>query len=141
METRIHVRSILLFQNCTRWQPSCNVTTESSQDPVIFDREVINPGGRYDSSTGYYIVPYDGIYQFHVQIQSYSPSHGVIIQIHVDGNVSGSHIDNEYHDGYRSATVLLELQAGQVVSVYGGSIQGDNSRLFSFFHGYMIAEN
>ena len=42
----------------------------ASSGDVKFDREVINPWGHYDPSTGPYIVPYDGIYQFHVQLQN-----------------------------------------------------------------------
>ena len=83
-----------------------------SENPVIFDTDEINPGGHYNPSTGYYTVPYDGIYQFHVQMQSLTDPNAVFIHIHVDGSPSGSHVDTQYHDGYRFATVLLELQAG-----------------------------
>ena len=117
-------------------------TTSSSDSPVNFDWDVINPGGHYDNTTGYYTVPYDGIYQFHVQMQSYSSSYTIYIHIYVDGSTTGSHADSWSHDGYRSATVLLELEAGQVVSVYRyGGASGCSYCLHSYFSGYMISSN
>ena len=113
-----------------------------SGNPVIFDRAEINPGGYYDPTTGYYTVSYDGIYQFHVQMAGYSSSDTLLIDIRVDGSAIGSHNDDFHHEGYRTATVLLELQAAQTVSVYrSGGALGSSNYLQSYFHGYMISSN
>ena len=101
----------------------------------------INPGDYYNPITGYYTVPYNGIYQFHVHITAYSSSSNLDVYINVDGSYTGSHMDTWYEKKYRSATVLLDLQAGQLVSVMAGAAYGSASTLRSYFHGYMIAAN
>ena len=108
------------------------------RERVIFDRDVINPGGYYNNQTGYYTVPYDGIYQFHAQVQASSST--VLIELRVDGGAVGSHADGPFHDGYRSATVLLQLEAGQEVNVFqkGGAF-GYPIYLTTYFHGYMVS--
>ena len=117
-------------------------TTSSSAGPVIFDWVQINHGGHYNNDTGIYTVPYDGIYQFHVQTPAYSSSGNVRIDIEVDGTAVGSHADPWVHDQYRSATVLLEIEAGQEVNVLrSGGAYGDTTYLRSYFSGYMISTN
>ena len=88
--------------------------------------------------TGIYTVPYDGTYQFHTLVQS-NDGNLVFIEIYVDGSITGSHDDNWSHEQYRSATVLLQLEAGQEVRVYqGNGVLGCSTCLRTYFHGYMI---
>ena len=75
---------------------------------LVFDWEVINHGGHYDPTTGIYTVPYDGMYQFHAQMTDNAL---VAIRIYVDENDDESHADQYSHEGFRSATVILDLQA------------------------------
>ena len=114
-------------------------TVASSSGDVIFEREEINPGSYYNNQTGIYTVPYDGIYQFHASAQS-DNDEVLNIQIHVDGSVTGSHSDGYNHENYRSATILLQLEAGQEVNVYqANGVYGSTSYLFTYFHGFMIS--
>ena len=111
-------------------------------NPLVFTNAVINPGGHYNTSTGMYTAPYDGIYQFSVHLQN---SDYTMIEIYVDGSQSGSHNDNYgYSDVYyRSTTLLLELRAGQTVHVGTGSSSGgalgSSSYLYSYFSGHQIS--
>ena len=113
-------------------------STSGSANPMIFNKAEINPGGHYNSSTGYYTVPYNGIYQFHVQMAAYSCP--IFIHIYVDGSNLGTHTDVYYHQDYQSATMLLDLQAGQTVHVYrAGGAYGCTNCLTSYFWGHMIS--
>ena len=114
----------------------------STADPVLFDWEVINHGGHYNPSTGEYTVPYDGIHHFHTQMQGDLSTDTIWLTIQVDGSESGSHRDAWLFEEYRSATVLLELQAGQAVNVYmNGGAEGSSTYLYTYFSGYMISAN
>ena len=108
----------------------------SGEDPVLFNWEVLNPGGHYNPSTGYYTVPYDGIYQFHVQMAAESTTSTVVINIKVHNSYTGSHVDTWCREYHTSATLLLDLQAGQTVSVHRETgAYGDPNYLLSYFWG------
>ena len=110
----------------------------SGPDTVIFDRDDINPGGHYNTTTGEYTVPYDGIYQFSVQLQSSSGSGQVFIFVYLNGNKLIFN-NNWFSDLYRSTTFLWELSTGQVVTVYTTSnLNGDPDELMSYFAGHLI---
>ena len=109
------------------------------------DREVINPGGHYNSSSGKYTVPYDGIYQFSVSIQ-YEGGYAYV-DVYVDDSNVGSQNDHwsSFRVFYRSPTFILELTAGQTVHVRlgynSGGADGSISTLCSYFTGYLISAN
>ena len=104
---------------------------------VIFDRDDINPGGHYSPITGAYTVPYEGIYQFSVQLQSSASGNDVYIFVYLDGNQIFN--DGWFIDNYRSTTFLLELSTGQVVTVETSSgLNGDPVDLMSYFAGHLM---
>ena len=114
-----------------------------SGDALIFDREEINPGGHYDSSTGVYTVPYDGIYQFSVNAQW---NFGYVsVRVYVDRLTAGSHVDliGDASTIYRSPTFILELTAGQTVEVIQllsiSGVRGCETSLCSYFTGHLIS--
>ena len=116
-------------------------------NPIIFDDDVINPGGHYSTTTGKYTVPYDGIYQFAVHLQD--DGGDTMIEMLIDDALSTiAHRDylTRPEIYYRSTTVLQELTAGQTVHVgcvdaNAGGAFGQTSHLRSYFSGYMISAN
>ncbi len=112
------------------------------QDPIIFDRDIINPGSHYSTTTGKYTAPYDGVYEFsfYVQFQGY-----VSIHMHVDDSIVDSHVDSfigNQFTAFRSSTLLLELTTGQTVHLKqyrpDSGVLGDPSFLYSYFSGKLI---
>ena len=43
----------------------------TSTDPIVFSYPVLNPGGRYNVTTGIYNMPIDGNYEFMFYLLSY----------------------------------------------------------------------
>ena len=104
---------------------------------VIFDHHDISLAGHYNPVTGEYTVPYDGIYQFSVQVQSSASSGRVYIFVYLNG--SRIFYDAWTAEYYRSTTFLQELSTSQVVTVYAASnLNGDPDELMSYFAGHLI---
>ena len=108
--------------------------------PTIFDWVLTNPGDNYDSSTGIYTAPCDGVYQFSVHITS---SGSVNIEMFLNGSQQGTHKDN-YRVGYYRATTLLQpIAAGDTFYVSHGNVYalGSATYLYSYFSGYLVRAN
>ena len=105
----------------------------------IFQESVINPGGHYDNTSGAYTAPYDGVYLFGVHLQASATSGTIGFHVRVDGT---NYYANTWQYGeYKSATVIIQLEAGQVVNVNessGTTIDGEAGLLRSYFFGYLI---
>ena len=120
---------------------------------IIFDEGRINPGGHYDTTTGVYTVPLDGIYQFYVQIENdIDDNNDWNISLYVAGvrstfsrhDASGS---SESELVSLSSLVLLHLSAGQQVWVEQDAtlngLYGSDAvdTIFSWFFGRLIASD
>ena len=55
----------------TSFLASFDAGTLTPGDPIVFNYPVHNAGGHYDSTTGIYTVPLDGIYEFIFRIYGY----------------------------------------------------------------------
>ena len=111
------------------------------QDPVIFERDLINPGGHYSSSTGQFTAPCDGIYQFSVSIQY---SSYVLVDLYIDNALVYDDPRAGSYNYYRAYTVLQELTTGQTVHVVVDSssgVEGDPRYIESYFAGHLIQAN
>ena len=105
----------------------------------VFQESVINPGGHYDNTSGVYTAPYDGFYLIGVHLQTSSTSGDIGFTIRVDG--SNYYADYAVYAEYKSATLVIQLEAGQEVDVNetgNSAIDGQSGLLRSYFFGYLI---
>ena len=105
----------------------------------IFQKSVINPGGHYDNTSGAYTAPYDGIYLIGVHLQATSTSGTIGFQIRIDG--TNYYADTWVVAEYKSATMIIQLEAGQAVDVMesgSSTIDGQSGLLRSYFFGHLI---
>ena len=97
----------------------------------------MNPGSHYNPATGEYTVPYDGIYQFSLQLQASGSTEPVFFDVYLDGNQFFNDVYTT--EVYRTTTFVLELSVGQVVTVRTNSdLNGHSDELMSYFAGHLI---
>ena len=115
-------------------------------DPIIFDLTPVNYGENYDSTTGIYTVPMDGLYEFNIQIYCKLDENVCVYYITVDGTYmtdTPSAMTENLNDGVGLATtVILELSEGQQVWISPRSfvynIVGTASGMASWFAGQLL---
>ncbi len=103
--------------------------------------EILNDGNHYNATTGEYVVPYDGLYQFTVAFQAVGDK---ILKFTLMVNGTGvAYMGNEYKDHEDKSVIMtrnLYLYEDDVVSldveemdkVYG------NEGFESWFTGHLI---
>ncbi|VDI29729.1 Hypothetical predicted protein [Mytilus galloprovincialis] len=111
------------------------------KDIVKFDDAKINIGGGYDSSTGIFTAPRNGIYIFSCTIVS---SGGSDVQFQINKN------DQFYTGGYAARTnyggqtvySIIELKTGDQVYVKHrtGTVQKVSGNHHSTFSGYLLSK-
>ncbi|WAR31321.1 C1QL4-like protein [Mya arenaria] len=97
------------------------IASSSSRQTIVFNNVVTDVGGGYNSGTGVFIVPVDGLYVFSTTVMvdlSTSTTHA-IFNIKKNGNDVVSLIVQDRDDNYEtvSGTVILSLQVGDTVKV------------------------
>ena len=111
-------------------------------DPVVFEREVTNPGGHYSSTTGQFTAPCNGVYELSAHVQF---SGHVTLDLVVDGQSAGVQSEGFANGNtrYTAFTVLQKLTAGQTVHIQavstddGAGISGSDSFRSSYFSGHL----
>ena len=104
---------------------------------VTYDHVLVDVGENFDKTTGQFLVPIDGKYQFMVDGVAYPNGHYSKIYFQVNG-VTKRQIDELDDNHYYSANGMFvtELQKGDIVTIYtpcSGIIRGDGIFPFTFF--------
>lgn len=114
-------------------------------DPILFNETRINPGGHFDTSTGIYTVPLDGVYQFYVNVWGHEDD-DFAFYLEVD-EIDVAHGRNNGGGGNKNAaiSVAVHAQAGQQFWVRPSSLDATYGRtenddeLVSWFSGYLLS--
>ena len=114
-------------------------------DPIIFDETRYNDGGHYDTETGMYTVPLDGLYVISATLRS-QPDNDYSVRIVVDGSViADSRNSDGTGAGYMATTasVPLHLTTGQQVWVSPDNLDATygstNTLMYTWFSAYLIS--
>jgi len=111
---------------------------------ILFTTIVSNEGGAYDSNTGYFTAPYDGLYQFHVTVCSYQQKDVYVHLVAAGTALAGTHKYNA--DTYGTCTSIsgvARLSSGDKAWVEGavtvsGGLYGGNSNRWPSFSGMLV---
>ena len=114
---------------------------------IIFNETRLNPGGHYDSTTGVYTVPIDGIYEFNIMVHS-RPDNDFGSYLMRDGvDVAHGRNADGTGPGYLSLLLVVPVHAtaGQqfwvgpfnLNAIYG-RVESDDE-LLSWFAGRLIS--
>ena len=115
---------------------------EGSPDQyIIFDREKYDYGNNYNTSTGIYTVPYNGLYLIHARVYGTDKDAGHSITVDGDAVTYTYGHDPDYQDQSASTSVVLHLQAGQEVAVnpsFSGTVYGSTGFMVTSFGATLL---
>ncbi len=119
-----------------------DVESPSARNPIVFDKEKYDYGSNYNTRTGVYRVPYDGLYLIHVRVygEDYKAHHF----IYVDGTpvINTYRYDPDYQWQSSSTSAVLHLKSGQEVEVQPGfrtgTIGGNPSSMTTYFGATLL---
>jgi len=110
-----------IYGVCPVYFAAYNTNGTSAGDTVIWDELWISRGGGYDTSTGIFTAPLDGIYKFYYTLRQ---AGGATTALWARVQLNGSDINISYGAIYlqttrdqAGSTVLLKLKAGDEISV------------------------
>ena len=114
-------------------------------NPIVFNETRYNDGGHYDTETGIYTVPLDGMYMISTTLRS-QPDNDYMVRIVVDGSlIADSRNSDGTRAGYMAATasVPLHLTTGQQVWVSPNNLDATygstNTLMYTWFSAYLIS--
>ncbi|KAL4224121.1 hypothetical protein ACF0H5_017574 [Mactra antiquata] len=97
-----------------------NVAQSGIEQTVIFNKILLNDGNAYNSHTGIFTVPVDGMYMFYLAFASGYAPHRLWMHIVVDGSEKVSGVADTLqtnHDAQGTNLALLHLRKGDSVWV------------------------
>ncbi len=95
--------------------------------PIVFDKEKYDYGNNYNTTTGVYTVPYDGLYLIHARVYGLDNQASHYIQVNGDAVTYTNEHDPDYSYHTASTSIVLHLLAGQEVDVdplFSGTMWG-----------------
>lgn len=126
------------------WTATLTSGDISSTADIVFNNEVLDQGGGYDTSTGKYTAPITGIYWVQWNITFNAQSGNKHVEIYVNSSdisiqsISGMPAgDNEYQGS--AIGFAYQLTAGDTIyaKCIAGAIEGASGR--SSFSGYLLS--
>ena len=120
---------------------SSGAHTVAKGQTLLFDVVVTNVRGRYDATSGAFTAPTWGVYVFNVFFQNGS-SNDADLAIVLNSQREVCKADARYSRDAASCSVVLELNAGDVVDVRGAHSEGatlEGEATDHGFSGYLIA--
>lgn len=141
------------FYNNIRFSAYLSTNTDySNGDVIVFDTEEYDPGSDYNTATGIYTVPVNGVYLFNVGVTLNTPTSGQRYGFVIVVNTGAGDVNRFIHiidtnstsDLYLNGSREFELSQGDLVKVdvFEGSsgtetVRGQSSA--SFFQGRLVA--
>ena len=121
------------------------INTLSKHKAFVYDRIETNSGNAYNSATGKFTAPGDGMYVFHTSTAAYDKSWSTI-EIVKNGEIKDiGFVDAGNHDdrALSSTMTILSLKKGDVVHVragieYGGRYLESNQYVRMSFSGFKM---
>ena len=119
-----------------------SVSGVASDNDIVFPNTDFNVGGHYSTSTGKFIAPIAGFYQFHTSIMGDNSAARMMIRIHLNGSShaqgSSSSASNHYQDS--KVSVLMQLSQNDEINVHNaGSKTTYNIRKYeAYFWGMLV---
>ncbi len=101
-------------------------------------------GDNYNPSTGIYTIPYDGVYLIHARVYGYDMAAHHVISVDGAWVTYTAEYDDYYSNQSASTSVVLELRAGQEVTIYPGfstTIVGQSDYMRTSFGGTLLYPN
>ncbi|KAL4233661.1 hypothetical protein ACF0H5_008343 [Mactra antiquata] len=122
--------------------------TLDRNDPIVFPVKITDLDGGYNSQTGIYTAPVDGVYMLSCSLLA-DQSSASIPQLHasimVDGKAVGkvfAYADTASHRDQGASTIFVHLKQGsmvwvKVIDLDHVTVGGD---MYSMFSGYLLFE-
>ncbi|XP_045204748.2 caprin-2-like [Mercenaria mercenaria] len=117
------------------------IANATPDEPIIFSQEVTDIGGNYNTSSGEFVAPVDGVYVFFCTIL---PAWGKIIEtnLQVNGGKQMWLYSGGKFRGSGSNLAVLNLSAGDVVNIAKNGIFGTQPftvhHIWSTFSGFLL---
>ena len=118
--------------------------SQSKGSAIIFKHTRLNEGGVYNTGTGAFTVPVDGIYVFHATLCIYL-NRAIYVAFMADEEVLGMFASNDKdYSSCHSGSAFARLQKGsqvilKVTAVSSGSVLYDDNHRMNSFSGFLVA--
>ncbi|XP_045159319.2 C1q-related factor-like [Mercenaria mercenaria] len=131
-------RSIVAFSAAAK----NHQTVSAGNQPFVFESVITNVGNAYNYTSGHFVAPVSGTYVFYSSIlsmagasfEAYIAVNGSIkVRMHESGN-------NGPRYGMASQSAIVELNAGDVVSVNSPSSVKVHGNTYTTFSGFLIRQ-
>lgn len=95
------------------------ILSQPQNTPVVFNKVINNEGNAYDSQTGKFTAPQDGIYLFSYSMHVNRDTQSFLQLVHNGVQVVGSVTEStaDYHDTQGGSTAVISLFVGDQVWV------------------------
>ena len=119
------------------------ISSLSKHKTFVYDRIETNAGNAYNSATGKFTAPGEGMYVFHTSTPAYDKSY-CTIEIVKNGIVKDIGFADafEHNDRALSSTTILSLKKGDVIyaraGFYGGHILESSQYVRMSFSGFKL---
>ena len=119
-------------------------STVSVGSTIVLRRTRLNEGGSYNTGTGVFTAPIDGIYIFHATLCIHSGSKYIFVAFMAGEEVLGRFASNDkVFDSCHSGSALARLQKGshvflRVTGASSGSTLRDDGQHMNSFSGFLV---
>ena len=118
----------------------------SSGAILIFAKTQINENNVYNTATGKFTAPVDGVYVFHTTLHMHIPKKYLWIEFNAGGHAVGGRftVIDYRHEDSSSGSAIAKLEKGEevfikVTSATGGITFKDDAHRRSSFSGYLLS--
>ena len=117
----------------------------SNGDILIFAKTHLNDNSVYNTATGRFTAPIDGVYVFHATLHMSSIKKYIKVEFNAGGKAVGKFaVGDEYHFPNSSGSAIAQLQKGaevylKVISATSGSRFREGTSGMCTFSGHLVS--